>query len=852
MTTFTVTTAQNIDALASKAGGDVYNINGGTLTIDQDSRYGLNQTTSTSLGALTISSTLGGVVNIDARNVRLIPYNSGSGNVPADGTTVSQGAVTGKLIGVWSAINAAPTAAGATMPASGFVKVKQVNTLGGYASGALTGIGASATGADVAGWIEIVGDEAATSTIPRLGSFNVLGEWFEVGTTTGTNTDTYQLPTSGSTQNFPGCHVETSVAGVYDFYPALGTFAGAGLIGTDESRGRVCWISTAGVLRLGHDGANSIGYCPPAGRKIRIGNVLLVNCTTAARTANATPNSSLGTRHTFTTTGGGTISISKALCSWYSAFVKANAVTISDSAINDRLYVESLGSAFSFSRSGVGFTAAQQQIALTVLGCNLGGTISNCAWARVGAGTVVGIIDSLSITMTDDRGYMTSGYISGYYGYGLTRVFNSTFTRVATGPGPITPSGCANLTFKDTISWGRLGASATRGGQLFYVLNQTYRILFDGVTLPNSDGWVSGQIVNLAGFSYEDIELRNIGSAASPSDWGGTTGLSVVFYITGASYTKRIKMRRVYIVGVSGYATVLGDSTTDGVQLDNVYVGYTGPLAYTTGSQNLRVRGMRGIPSQGGSVSLAYGTHWLDFFTSATAGKFYIEMNDPSPATASLITLTGGAAFTGAGVLYMPTIGQTATFEMDSYRIGHTGFANSAVLVYGSSGTNYTYRYQIDKNDGAGWSSWSASKTATTLGTALNSETGIDATKGVKIKLELTTAVTNASPITSLALITTCTTTTQGYQYPLELATVNVSGLATGSIVKVAKVSDGTILGVASESAGAVSFSFEYAGAVAVEARKASSSPYYKPWVSQVTAALGATVSATAVQQLDE
>ena len=46
MATFTITAAKNIDALAGKTGGDTYNINGGTLTIDQDSRVGLNQTTS--------------------------------------------------------------------------------------------------------------------------------------------------------------------------------------------------------------------------------------------------------------------------------------------------------------------------------------------------------------------------------------------------------------------------------------------------------------------------------------------------------------------------------------------------------------------------------------------------------------------------------------------------------------------------------------------------------------------------------------------------------------------------------------------------------------------------------------
>lgn len=45
MATFTITTPVNIDTLTSKTGGDIYNINGGALTIDQDSRYGLNQNT---------------------------------------------------------------------------------------------------------------------------------------------------------------------------------------------------------------------------------------------------------------------------------------------------------------------------------------------------------------------------------------------------------------------------------------------------------------------------------------------------------------------------------------------------------------------------------------------------------------------------------------------------------------------------------------------------------------------------------------------------------------------------------------------------------------------------------------
>ena len=49
MATYTLSADTNIDALTTKAGGDTYNTNGWILTIDQDSRVGLNQTTSTTL-----------------------------------------------------------------------------------------------------------------------------------------------------------------------------------------------------------------------------------------------------------------------------------------------------------------------------------------------------------------------------------------------------------------------------------------------------------------------------------------------------------------------------------------------------------------------------------------------------------------------------------------------------------------------------------------------------------------------------------------------------------------------------------------------------------------------------------
>jgi len=127
ITTATATNPTNIntDAVPAivKTGGDIYNISGPTFTIDQDSRFGLNNfntsaTAVTTLGTITLSASLGGYIEFDGRAVRLIPYNTGTGNVPIGGTVITQGGASGKLIAVYSSLTVAPTAVGAAMPAA--------------------------------------------------------------------------------------------------------------------------------------------------------------------------------------------------------------------------------------------------------------------------------------------------------------------------------------------------------------------------------------------------------------------------------------------------------------------------------------------------------------------------------------------------------------------------------------------------------------------------------------------------------------------------------------------------------------------------------------------------------------
>jgi hypothetical protein len=281
MTAFTITTNVKMSSLTPKTGLDTYSINAGTLTIDSDSRFGPNCTTTTGpLGNVTVSSTLGGAFNIDASGVRLIPFNSASGFVPASGLTLTQGAATCELLCVMSdRTGGTVTAAGAAMPASGWFKVRTV--VGTFSTGAFTGgVVASATGSDETGWIVVVGAQDRTFSIPRLGSMDVNGRWFNVGTTSGVRGQTIQLPhfTQDTVTAYPGVEIETAPgSGVYHWWPNAANKFVSTEVSTD-SRSQFVGITDVAVMTIGM-GRNSIaaGDLPVAGCNVRVPNIILQN-----------------------------------------------------------------------------------------------------------------------------------------------------------------------------------------------------------------------------------------------------------------------------------------------------------------------------------------------------------------------------------------------------------------------------------------------------------------------------------------------------------------------------------------------------------------------------------------------
>jgi len=788
MATFTLTADTNIDALTAKAGGDTYNTAGFILTIDQDSRVGTNQTTSTTLGPVTITAATGGKVNIDGSAIWMIPYTGGSGNVPAWNTAITNNGATGKLIGVHSALTAASTATGAAMPATGFIRVKQKS--GTYAAGALTGITATASDAGRVGWIEVVGDDASTITANRLGEVNITGAWYEIGTTNGTSNQTMQIPSNGLLQHVAGVFIEQTVGGEdYEFYPNAGIVT---TTGTEAARGKCVWIDNAGLVRIGNSGAATNGYTPVTGLKVVIGNVFLRCCTTAARTANVIPNATIATRYDFTTTGGGVINIDKCDMAWYLSCSQAYSVDVSNAGFVDGILLSEVATAMTFSNMGVGNkpTTALVVAPLTMTLCLAGGTFTNTTFQRVATAAN----NSSNVIMTDCDGFTFTGFLSRYAalrGHTLpvaitaTRVANTTFNTPKIIDGSFSLITCTNLTVNDTQYI--MNVSGTTGTAnpvtAFLLTSNCLNVTIDGLTLPvtNCHPYTGLFSIGVAGCANTDI--RNIGTYASPLSLGSANATGLIFTLVAASAAVNTRIQRVYCSNTrTGIMT--GDNSSKGLIMDNVFGDYA-DAADVSAVINMTQRGLGGTKALTAQTSV-YGTHWIDYYTSTTAGRIGIVMNEATAETTAQVTLSNGAAFTSAGGLYMPVIGHQAVFETPDYIIGHTAFQNSALIMAGGTATNYTYDYSIDKNDGAGWSTMTTSNySPTTLMTALNGLTGISAVNGFKLRLEITTGTTNATAITSVYMLTSSTTTTQAYQYALDTVTLTLTGLQTGSDIVV-------------------------------------------------------------------
>jgi hypothetical protein len=785
----TVSVDRNLDdaAINGLANGEDITINtGARLTINSDNRWSQQAAV---IGAITIDSGTGGIIDIDGTEVWWIPYDAGTGNVPALGTVDTDdctGSVagTGEFLGIFTALGVAPSAAASAMPATGFLKLRrktadfadnEVITLAGGATATVN----STTGGQ-RGWLHIAGEEATTITVPRVGVFEAIGDWFELGTTNGSDDQTFQYYVS---DQCPALQIETgSGTGVYEWWVCAGTtrWAQANLrVATDE-RGKLFGCSTAGVITIATRVGNDSGYKPTSGCKVRVPNIHFCNSTSANWATNLR-NTTLATRWDFTTTSAGDMTLEKVNLNAYPSFTQPYSVVMTDCGVLDQLLVSECATEPILTRVAVGLSAAIDNAPISISSCFSGVSLIECIalkYEAESADTGATVTDCDDVTITGGK-YMTFGDntaatlnrgASSTGALTLTRVTNSVLDDVVVIGAAIRIVSCINIDINDAVFGCQVEGQTT---------NSTNPVSAIDINSASSGIVVTGYGGNYAGIanthpysaivalaqSYDCI-VQSIANATSPYDCGSANACAGIAALGGNNSGHKIR------------ACYCSNARTGGVTDSNSdarceYVNVWGDGADTglvLNALNTEARGLRSTNPTTGATAV-YGTHFYDTFISTTEGRLIFLANEPTALSGTKLQTTAGTAvYTSTGQVKLLALNDAIVWEMDYFCLGWTALNNAAPTFSGTNSGNHTIEYQIDT--GSGWSSW---KTAS--GANLSAET-ISSTTGFKLKLRATcSTASSTNAIINIRITGTTTSTAQKEQYPLVTVPVNITTL---------------------------------------------------------------------------
>ena len=837
MTTYTITTAKNMTELTGKAGSDTYNVNGGTLTIDSDTRYGPNTAEATGpFGNITASATLGGDVKILGTNVWAVKISGGSGTSPAAGTTITQGGVTAELLLHMSNKHGEqPFASGVVWNTYPNTYVKFRNMTGGtFALGTATlSNGSTITISEVpsVSFIEVVGVEALTLTINRLNKLTVTGDWYYaldastgLGLTTGVVGQQFQLPfykdLAGAylrTTEYPGVEVETGPGtGIYEHWPNTGSQFLAANHSTD-SRCKFVSINPNGKLTFGLD-PNSVaaGYNPVAGCKVRIPNIVTSSTNgTVGFAKNATPSGTMGTRYELATNSSGTVDIRQVTGSWYWNIQQAYSVYLRNLHTCEQFVLGEPSTPVDIDGLMVGLSnqaAPYASNSIVFQQCLNGGTAKRLTGVRAQQISAAGY----SIYFVNLYGGWVLDNVKGMFAQDATALagpifFNTcdslTVTNLYLVGKRLIMSACSNwtvngVTYADNPKATTTNTTvSTQGVEL--MANCRAGILSNVMTWPGV-----ANVHPLGGWVYmntcSDILVTGLGSSASPLDGGSVANARTGYLFADGGLNKNIKFQRNWVTNLRlGLAS--STNTTQNVRFQNCY-NTDATLTQGPNWYNSTVRGNR---QNSGSVPTSYthvdGMHFWDAFTGDTTTRVALVFTEKSTTTDSAYTVDSGTPkFTSTGALVMATAGDQITWTQSYYTLGWSALTTFAATGT-NTGTNFTITYDLDK--GAGFSG-----TFKTLSNAnLAAETGISPTTGFKVKFRILCTVSNTTNLwQSLVINGTTTLAIQNAAlYPLDTIGLTLSGVKPGSDVVVYQAGTTNVLDTG-DSVGASSYTYAY------------------------------------------
>jgi hypothetical protein len=793
MTTFTITTDTNINALVGKTSNDTYNVNGAKLTQDSDTRYGFNQNTASILGTVSLSANLGGDLLITSKNIKLIQYTNGSGNVPAAGSIINQGTNTAEVICVmsdsWGNVIKTP---GSSLGPTGWIKVKNVSAV--FTSGAFTsGISGVVSDYKENAWMMVVGTDSKQFTVPRLGSSVFRGNWYEIGSTNGLRGQTFQLPfiTAEQIIQYPGVEIETSIgSGVYQFWHNAGDKFRSDTQSTDK-RSEHVYISLTGILTIGTGLDNQpTGFMPLAGCKVRIPGIILQYALSSNPAVNTISNANTNVRYKSSTSAAGVMDVELTTGNWWFTLMQPYSVRLRDVHICDQITIAESASKPDIDRLHVGISTGPNFVA------NSGILIQQCY-----NGGTVGEMSSLRAEGTSSSGYslnLTNLY-GGWTFKKLTVKYASNCTTV---------SGCAILNTCDSVLieefWGI--------GKRFVIFGSSKIKVLTCYKADNLSGSTNNTAVSKAietSQQCRDIEIygiqnypgvqnshprdgliscsstingkfRLVGSASSPYFAGDIPGTLMRYQYIDYGNNSDIKIQRIWTTGLDvGMISSTNSSTS--VAMENCYMT---DASKTTTPQVLNGI-FRGNKGNAGTISYSYtsvyGSIFTDWFISDVTARAQINMIEKSASTGSHYQITSGSPkFTAQGELVMGVLNDQIVWTWPYYILGWNALTDW-VISGTNQLTNHLYEYDLDR--GVGFTGLYKILTPGNLAAEIN----LSPTSGFKFKIKITCIKTDAAnKIRAFAITGTTSLTLQNTAlYPLDTALLKLTNIIPGSTVSV-------------------------------------------------------------------
>jgi hypothetical protein len=651
-------------------------------------------------------------------------------------------------------------------------------------------------------------------TAGALGTFIAVGQWYSLGTGTGASGQTL---THIHATPPPFVEVETgSGTGIYEIYLNLASnpfsWVGAGLFGRFFQ-----YTESTSTITFGND---TNGKIPPLGANIRIPDILV--------TSGAAYNATYSSRPQVYNSGGSSYNLSKCSFSdriYFNSSALGNVINLAD--VGGFGYFRIGGPAQSIAINGlyVSMDRAVSQVALTIN--SVVGDFQNIYCATSGGSYALGSGGYACITVDGGACYVLNRTTNSYSIY-TTDLTDSFVMENYLLVGKMRSAGSNYLRFTNCfVSDACNGVIDTTLNLSFFYVQSLNKFIIDGLSIPTNGTCCRSSAIEIAG-ATQDAVIKNVDLGAYNNH---------AYFLTASTCKKltvsscQIGSPRLYIwnftptvenVNISnvyGLGTGTADSRIWGNNLKvNLGINYPTPNQYGTGSMDVCAF----LTTDAGTAPTTGNIQFVPF---PEKNKEYIEVVSGTP----IFPLTGG--------LYLRTVGDQVILTHPEVFYAVKGFRNVAPTL---NTTNLQYEYQIKEPSAAWGTTWKLVNA-----TNLSAETVSPAT-GFNMRLRLTCLSTNANAIMYTASISVNIDST--YIFPTELSTLQINNMVSGSMVKVSKTSDETVLYTGS----ATNIEVEYAGEVRVVIRKGTGSPAYIQWDTIVTLVSGETTVITALQELDE